>query len=288
MENYSTFNRRALGTFGISFENEENKFEKPLKVLTAFAILAATFQSFMYLITSTQFDFLIASAFTIGFFSLQGCIKFLTVLGNMEKLKRIKETLNRFGGNLTRDQLKNNFKELERFRKATTSILMTNVCCIWIFNVLPMLTLAYFYFAKGFLVQIVPFAFWYPFNKTEHYFPVYFYEITSGHILTAVPLAIDGLLLLMVGQFVVQFKCLGENFATIINEFKASKRHETAEKINQAIDFHNQLFALSAELFSIFEIPLLVNVLTQTGTICFIAFIISVGKQIFGKTKFSF
>lgn len=276
MEKYSNFNQKLLSSLGISSNQDIRKFAKPLKIFTAIVIVVSTFQSLMFLITVETFDFLVASAFTIGLYDLQGCFKFFTVIMNIDKLSKIKATVDELMTKITKEQLVANFAELERFRKVTKSIVMTNITCAWTFNILPMATVAYFFFAKGFFIKIMPYAFWYPFNKTEHYFPVYFYEISCAHTLVLVPLVMDGLVLLMLGQLLVLFKCLGEDLVTMIDEYDPLKSSETVSKINQAINTHNVLLDLSAELLTIYEIPLLVNVMSQTGTICFIAFIISV------------
>lgn len=145
MENYFTFIHKCLSSLGINFDSV-GKFEKPLRFWAGFAVLVSTFQSLMFVITSTEFNFAISSALTIGLFDIQGSAKLLTVFFSVKKLKEIKKN---------------------KYRKITKTILITNVSCIWMFNVLPMITLIYIFMANGVMVKAFPFAFWYPFNKTE-------------------------------------------------------------------------------------------------------------------------
>lgn len=278
MENYHKFNRKILTSVGVNFKEsgEESKYEWPLQIFTLFVVFVTTFQNFMYLAMSENFELMMAAAVAVAMYDLQGCFKFLAIIWNLDKIKKIQKTLDELTKSLTKEQITENAAEFGRFRKITTFLVANNLFSCWIFNLMPMLVLIFFMFAKGIMVQHLPYAFWYPFNKTEHYFPVYFYEVYTGHFLTAVPPLIDGLMMLMTGQLVVLFKCLGENLIGIINSYEASKKSATAQKFNEIIDLHNQLLDISEELFHVYEIPLLVNVLAQTLTTCFIAFIISV------------
>jgi hypothetical protein len=157
---------------------------------------------------------------------------------------------------------------------------VSNLSCLLLFDFVPIITTLYIHVAKGMFVKIFPLALWYPFDKTEHYFSVYFYEVISGIVVTAIPLVSDGIFFLTVGQFVILFKILGENFGKVINEFELTKRKETVEKVEKLIDLHNQLLDMSAEVFGFYSLPLLANVLCQTVTICFLAFIITVNKHV--------
>lgn len=276
MENYSALNRKALASLGINFEATEVKYETQLKVLSAVLMICSTFQMLMYVITNSEFSVEMAIAFSVGLYNFQGCCKFFAVLRNMEKLKKIKTT---FEVLTKKEQILENHDELERIRIVTKTILVMNLSSIWFNNILPMITLAYFLISCGTVVQKLPYAFWFPFTTTIYnYFAIYLFEIICAHVLTVLPLSIDCFMILMIGRFIVLFKCLGENIASIVNEFEASKRSESVEKLNKAVDLHNQLLDLSAELFKIFEIPLLMNILAQIISICFVACIATVSK----------
>jgi 7tm Odorant receptor len=280
MENYFTFNQKVLATLGISFTEKEKKFDKPLRILSLVIVITASLQSVMFLITATHFDLDLANAFTIGLYSIQGCFKIVAVLWNIEKLKDLRSSLNKLMTTMKADKDEENSREMNKFRLVTKVCLITNVTCIWIFHFKPLLELISFYLAEGIIVKKTPFAFFYPFKKREHFVPIYFYEIIFGHFLTIVPQAVDGLVMLLVGQVVVLYRSLGDRFMKTFNEFEAKEPSLTVEKMKKVIDLQNIIFDLSDKLFHIYEVPLLANVVLQTGTICFIAFIVSV------RTKF--
>jgi hypothetical protein len=101
----------------------------------------------------------------------------------------------------------------------------------------------------------------------------------ASHTLTIAPLATDGFILLLIGQVSILFKTVGETFRRTIDEFEASNRSITEKKLNQTIDQHNKIFELAQELIGIYELALLVTALLQTGTICFITYMVSVSSK---------
>lgn len=281
MEKYFAYNLKFLSLFGINLEAIEvrkQKYETAFKIFTASILVATTLQSFLYVITGESFDVSTGIALTVGLYDIQGCGKFLTVLWNIGKLRKVKKELDGLTSKLTREQLSENTAEFETYRKVTTWILAFYSNCIFLCNLLPLVVLIHSYFVEGVANKILPCAFWYPFDRFEYFVLTYTYEAIGGHILTVVSPAMDGLMLLMVGQFVVLFKCLGENFASIINNSEASQPTETSKKLFQAIQLHNDILDLSAEFIEIYEIPLLINVLAQTGTICFISIVATVSN----------
>jgi hypothetical protein len=147
------------------------------------------------------------------------------------------------------------------------------------FCIFPLISFVYFYLVEGISVKAFVIAFWYPFDKFDYYIPIHLFESVSCHIFSTVPVAMDGFIMLMVGQFIVLFKCLGEKFIKIVNDFDPTKKSVTVEKMSKAIDSHNQLLELSAELFRIYEIPLLIHVTTQAMSICFLLFKVLVSVE---------
>lgn len=278
MDNYFIYNEQSLASLGINLYGNERQFDKLRRVVVSFVVVASTFQSLMFLMTATVFDLSITRAFAMSLYELQGCSKYFAIVGNLNRLKIVKEKCEDLMSALSEKQIEENLKYFERCRRIPIFILWTSVGCVWLFNIMPLAAYFYFLMQQGIEVQMLPFGYWYPFNKTNYYFPVYFYEATCAHILAAVPLVMDGLVLLLTGQFTVLFKCHGENIAKWINEFNDEHRADTRAKLHRAVDHHNQLFDLTSELFEIYSIPLLYNVVSQSLTICFIAFMCSVRK----------
>lgn len=281
MEEYFSFNQKVLASIGINLDENEKKHEKPLRLVSLLAVILSSLQSAMFLMKSTHFDFRIASAFTIGLYSVQGSFKIVAVLWNIGKLKKLKKTLNELMEETSAFKKDENVQELQKFRKTTKMCLLTNVSCIWMFLIKPFFSMIFFLITKGFVSKTLPFSFFYPFEvfTNGRYFPVYIYEVAFGHLLTIVPQAMDGIIFLMVGQIIVLFKCVGDKFETVISHCHATEPSRNLDKLKDVISLHNKVFNLSEELFRIYEIPLLANVLLQTGTVCFITFIISVTKS---------
>lgn len=276
MEKYFSFNKKALASFGLHMEKSDSKFAVFIHVISICIVLLTTFQSLMYLISSTSFEFEEAKALTIGMYDLQGCFKIISVSLNLRNLGNIKKKLNELVNGMTKEQCLQHNEAFNRYRLITSAIATTNFIGIWIFNIIPAVILVYFYFVKGIVVKTFPLSIWYPFDKLDNYFIAYVYDIFGAHILTVLPHVLDGFILLLIGQLVILFRCLGDNFVSAINEFKQSERKQSDKKMKSLIQSHGELLDLCEEFFHIYEIPLLANVLTQTGTICFVAFIVTV------------
>lgn len=274
MDEYFTFNQRMLATIGVSFNG--GKFAYSLRTFSFIVVVVTTFQNFMFIATSQGFEVAIASAVAIFMYDIQGVFKLYAVMINLKVIKEIKITLDGLMEIMNKEQVLAHAKELVRFRKVSSFMVVNIVASCWLFNIIPVSIIAYVFFTKGIFIKILPYAFWYPYNKTEHFVSTYLYEISTGHVLTVVPPSLDALVMLLTGQLVVLFKCFGENLHKTIDEFEPSRPTQTAEKLNKAVDLHNQLLNMSEELFRIYSIPLLVNVVAQTLTICFVAFGINV------------
>lgn len=279
MENYFTFNKKVLASYGITFEGGDKKFGSLHKLTVLTLLLVTTFQSFMFLVFAGEINIGSANATIISFHDLQGTVKFITVLASFKKLKKISENLSQLMGNLSPEEKKLHKKALERFSKVTKSILIFTITCCWLFNILPLIVFFYYFITKGTFSKATPLFLWYPFNNVEtlvRFFSTSLYESISCHVLATVPVAMDGFVMLMIGQLIILFRCLGENFVKIVNDSKNSPRTVTVQNINHTIDLHNRLYDLSSALFEIYSVPLLLNVVTEASQICFICFLILV------------
>jgi hypothetical protein len=278
MATYFSFIEKALASLGFTFESSDRKFSKFLRSFTLAIIVLVSLQSLLFLLTADEFGMDLASAFTIGLYAIQGCAKVTSVLVNFDKLKKIRGSLVELIESMEVETDPENIKLLRQFRKYTKIAIITNVSCIWIFNVKPLLDIIISTLSGSEVIKKAQFAFYYPSNSfvKNHFYLFYLYETFAGHTLTIGPLAMDGFILLLTGQATILFKTVGETFRRTINEFEASNRSTIEKKLSQTIDQHNKIFSLAQELIGTYELALLVTVLLQTGTICFIAFIISV------------
>ena len=282
MTTYFTFMEKVLSTMGINFTIEK-KYDKFLRAFSMTMVVLATIHSFLYVMSTGVLDMQLANAITMGLFSFQGTLKFSFVLMNLKRIVKIKGKLEKLMKTAKIESSEENVKQLDNFRKVTKLCVMGSLLCIWIFHFKPLIEIITSNLTSVVTVKTLPFAFYFPVQgiEVDYFFPVYLYEVMAGHILTIVPLALDGLIMLMVGQLVILFNNVGEAFKTTIDNHEVVMKSVTKKKLIETIDLHNKVFDLSSELFKIYEIGLLAHILLQTGTICFIAFIISVLYKLF-------
>lgn len=276
MEKYFAFNAKALAAFGLHLEKNDSKFAVILKRLSVGIVFLLMFQIIMYLNTSKNFDLEVAKAIIMGLFDLQGCFKIVAVILNQGKLRAIKRRLHELVDGMTKEQLVKHNQAFDRYRLITTTIVTTNFVGIWLFNLTPAVFIVYFYFVNGTVVKLFPFTMWYPFDKLDNFFISFCYDIVGAYTFTVLPHVLDGLFMLFIGQLVVLLRRLGDDFVDGVNNFKSSEAKKSGGNIKLLIERHNELLDLCEEIFHIYEIPLLTDVLTQSGTLCFVGFIISV------------
>lgn len=276
MEKYFAFNTKALAAFGLHLEKNDSKIAVILKHLSVGIVFLLMFQIIMYLNTGENFDLEVAKAIIMGLFDLQGCFKIVAVILNQGKLRDIKKRLRELVDGIKKDQLVKHNEAFDRYRLITTTIVTSNFVGIWLFNLTPAVLIVYFYFVNGTVVKLFPFTMWYPFDKLHNFFITYCFDVYTAHTFTVLPHVLDGLIMLFIGQLVVLLRRLGDDFVDGVNNFKSSEAKESGEKIKLLIERHNELLDLCEELFHIYEIPLLVDVLTQSGTLCFVGFIMAV------------
>lgn len=280
MSAYFTFMEKALSTLGLQFGDKQRKIDKYLRVFSGLFVLLSSVQCMVYICTADRIGMEIANAFTIGLFSIQACFKFAAITFNFRKLSEIKKSIGELMEILQVEADPENIQKLNQSRKYTKLSLITNVSCIWMFIFKPVIELSTAALTGGDVAKTLVFAFYYPSQKfrVEFFYFTFLYETIVGHTMTIVPLACDGIFLLLVGQVSCIHKRIGDIFKKIIDEFEASKSAETDKKLKDTIELHNRLYNVGGGLMEIYEIALLTTALLQTGTICFIAFIVSVSK----------
>lgn len=267
-----------MATLGLQLTQKEGKLDRFLKKFCMLTVVVTSIQCILFISTVEEIDNFLASAFTIGLVSIQGCFKFASIVLNFEKLKRIKKTLSEWMVTLKVEEDPVNVKKLKNFRKTTKLLQITNVSCIWIFNVTPIVSIIISTLTGGEVVRNLVYAFYYPTDdiKGDYYYPAYIYEIIAGHTLTMVQLVTDGFFLLLVGQLACVHRTIARTFKDIIDEYEPTKRSVTVKKLKEIIELQNEVYNVGGELMKCYEYALLACALLQTGTICFIAFIVSV------------
>lgn len=278
MENYFSFNLKALTAVGVKLESSNGRLGKTLLWLTAVFILLTMTQNILTLASIDGFSFIVANAISIGLCSFTAMVKLLIVLRNRQCLTEIKKKLSWRLEEILKaeDEFVQVTKKLKVLSSIVNGLLVTTVCCSSIFNLLPGINFLVTFFTQDVPVEVLSFAFWYPFKKENHFLKVYFYEIVCVHFCTFTAQALDGLLLLLLGQAIACFDSLAMRLHKSIEE---AAKHPTLRivKINEIVDSHVELLELTQKLIEIFEVPMFANVVYQTGLICFTEFIITVG-----------
>lgn len=85
MENYFSFNEKALAVVGINLK-APGRFDIPLKVVALTVLSVATFQNFMYAALSDAVSFDLANAVTLTLYGTMGCAKLLTAILHQKEL----------------------------------------------------------------------------------------------------------------------------------------------------------------------------------------------------------
>ncbi|CRL02084.1 CLUMA_CG015579, isoform A [Clunio marinus] len=275
MEKYFEFNRKTLINLGFAFDRDEKKFEKFLKVFTLLTVCLMIFQSFVEIGVQSKSKITISTISTISvvLYNIQGLAKFMAILINQRKLCDIKRRLSDFIKVQDENQMKARQLQIQRFPWVIKFMYIINIGCVWLFTILATFALIYTVITHGNFSKNSIFRRWYPFDEIKYFIPIFIYERITNHFLTSIHTNLDGFILLLLGQFCILFQNHGEYFENILNNSMEISNFDN--KLKAAIDYHNELLELSDKLVTIYEIPLFVNVLNQTSTICFIAFIIS-------------
>lgn len=274
MENYFSFNEKALAVVGINLE-KPGTFDKPLKAVALTVLSIATFQNFMYAALSDGVSFDLANAVTLTLYGTMGCAKLSTAFLHQKELAGIKEKFGKLMKGLHDSEMARYSKELNLYRRITKIFVVTGLSNTSMFNIMPVAIYISSYLQQGVAIKVFSYALWYPFDKQEYFIVVYLWECFCSCYWCTVFLIVDGLVILLIGQAVVLFDNVGESMCKIIDDFEASPE-ESRKKLKQAIEYHSVLLDLTGSLIHVYETALLVNVLVQTGCIGMVTFIVSV------------
>lgn len=274
MENYFSFNEKALAVVGINLE-KPGRFDKPLKVVALTVLSIATFQNFMYAALSDGVSFDLANAVTLTLYGTMGVAKLLTAFLHQKELGRIKKKFGKLVEDLDDNEKTRYGRELNLYRRITKVFVITGLSNTSMFNIMPVAIYISSFLQQGVAIKVFSYALWYPFDKQEYFIVVYLWECFCSCYWCTVFLIVDGLVILLIGQAVVLFKNVGETMSQIIDDFEASPK-ESSKKLKLVIEYHSILLDLAASLIRVYEAPLLVNVLVQTGCIGMVTFIVSV------------
>lgn len=279
MENYFSFNRKIILSFGINIESEgENFVQLFLKFITTLGLILGVVQAAVFFFTWKELDFFFSSSATTSLFFLQSFVKYILTIKHIKQLISIKNELEAMTMALSALQKKKHQKLFESFRKITKIISLASIISLSIFCVLPLVRMIVQFSSTGSFNKSFIFSYAYPFDRTgSEFFGVYIYEIYSAYLLSSVSPVLDQFYLLMIGQIVVQFKCLEDDLLRVINE------GGTSSLLNNFVTKHQKILDLSESLQSIFNWSLVVHFASALGTIIFIGLIVAVQQKLTKK-----
>lgn len=260
---------------GIQLENGQEKGSVSslfLQAVVFFYLLSTIIQNLMILVTSDKISFEGSNAMSLCLCGVMGSFKFVAVIRHRKLLSEIKTKLIKLVNELDQEKIAEIALELRFFQRLARGLFLSSMFVSSIFGFSPGIALIYSLIKTGTPNLVLPYSMWYPFNVDSFLFLAYFHEAMCGFVWTAVPQAIDGLIILMTAQLATLFEAFGAKLCSDIND-------ATAEISKRAVEYHNELLNISNSLVHIFSVSLLVNVMGQTGLICFTAFTITVGGR---------
>lgn len=209
MENYFSINRNIL-SLGINIESEGDNFEQLFfKFATTLCLFFGVVQSAVFSFTWKELDFFFSASATTALSFLQSFVKYILTVKHTQQLISIKNELKAMTMALSATQKKKHEKLLESFHKITKNIRLTSIATLSIFCVLSLVgMLVQFSSTESFDKSFI-FSYAYPLDRSgSAFFGVYTYELYSAFLMSSVSPVLDQFFLLMIGQIVVQFKCL--------------------------------------------------------------------------------
>lgn len=274
MLKFSTFNEKLLRIIGISFFSKKNvKCGKFLQFLAVLSIVTLAIQSLMFTITYKLRDINMASAFVTTLNGFQSIYKVLNVILQRKRVQKVKLEIEELFQKISKENIKKFSSDIKMFpRLAKFNFLFMLALSTSVIIIGPLSTLIIGYLRDKIIVKSLAFTFWYPFNidPLDYYWFIWFYQ-TIFSILTVVATnASDGTIILSIGQLVILFNSLAEDFSKIINDYDEKYEQKTSQELNKKITLHSHLLDLALELLKIHEIYILVYVITFASSTCFL------------------
>ncbi|XP_053690971.1 odorant receptor 85c-like [Sabethes cyaneus] len=213
----------------------------------------------------TNFLELTALAPCIGFTALS-IVKIMTVKLNEAKLNRILDRLN--------DLFPTSHLDQERYRtfqyNLESQVVMKSfsilyMILIWIFNLLPLVSMLVNYLANAVLEKELPYFmwYWYDWNKEGYYELTFFHQIWGGFDSAVFNLCTDLMFCAIILLLCLQFDIIAYRLKNATNDYR---------ELVSCIELHQAVVDLSDQLESIFSPSILVNFVGSSVIICLVGF----------------
>lgn len=283
MKNYYSFTANVLLSLGIEFK-KPSKFPRILAFLrysSPFLLIICAFQCLIYFMTDVKNDYFTVQSIPTVIFATESALKNFVIAYNQDKLLKIIDRCKEIFMNLDQTEEQKSLSCLRRMRNINRNVFVADMVCIWMFNLLPFISLFVSVIRQNEVERTFPYAFWWPFDPFEYYYLIMFYHIYVGHLLMVAQNITDQYFMLIVADIASHFDRLGDRIEAVINSANNNSYSETKKKLRHCIIRHNELMQLFDTLNGIYENALLAQFLATSVIICLMGYIIMVKPKLF-------
>jgi hypothetical protein len=274
MDNYFNFTQKILLSLGIDFNGDHGRKIQLaiLRYFSMFIVFLCVLQSFLYFYIIDPLSFVSVTPITMVLFGIQSLAKHTTIIWQQEKLEEIVEKSKEFTSNFNLAENSKSDAFLTRIQKIFEWVFKMQMCCIWMFNILPFIDMALKHLLSQPVVKKLPYEFWWPFDTDKYFTPTYLFQIYCGHVFMAVPIIMDQVFLQILAIIIAHFDRIGEKIVTIINGADKKTMKTTESEMKKLVENHVELSKLFEELTEVYKIPFLVQIFQASVVICLIGF----------------
>lgn len=280
MENYYDFTKFVLWTLGIDLD-KRTKHPFMLFLLRYFSLLmivTVSAQSLLFLLLDKSDSFHQIQTLSAGLFAAQGFVKHFAIIRKQKNILELINDLNSLNLQLETKDKEKSSAFLKRMKKICVTIFIMSNACMWLYDVVPLLSMLVEFITKGKFTKTLPYGIWLPFDQQKYFFIAYCCQIYWGHILSAVPNIMDQLFFLVLAEIVSQFERLGEKMEDVINNSSKESSAITRRDMRKCITKQIKLMNLVDDLNQVYGVPLLAQILSASGIIGLVGFMIMVLK----------
>lgn len=277
MENYFSFNKKALRVIGVNMSFNRKRYEIPLKLFVSVTLPIVALQNLMHIAFKNIVLFDMTNAMTLALYAIMGCFKFYTVIWHQQELGEIKLKLVGLFEEFDNEQKRKTSLRLNLYRRITSTSVLFGFISTSLFVLIPIVVYISSYLSTGVGTKITTVAWWYPFDKMEYFWPTFLWETVACNFSSSGFAICDGMMILLLGLTVEVLNNFGVHLREVIDKLEASTT-DNLRDLKEAVDRHNEILNIVGRLTFIYQTPLLVNILVQTTCIGMVTFMVSVSS----------
>lgn len=272
MEGYYDTLFKIIQLLGLDFKGASRL--RPILLFIAAGLIVAVLQQVLFVFDERNPLVQKLSSIPSVLLPTEGIIKMSVSVINQKRIRKVMDELDGLYHKLTAsDRLKVEAVSY-RLRRAAYIFGITYFVVVWFYHVFPIIIMTKIKLSTGEWVFLFPFYFWYPFNHRDYYYLIYFYETIIGQI-SELSLALNDMLYIMIlAQFIAQYRQLRNGFSDLIEEIRLANKYEQKHKdtFKLLVEIQSKLNELCDELNDIFKFLLLARLILTSFIICFAGF----------------